>query len=157
MKLAYIDSCVWIARVEGLPEYKDTIDTNLRNLAEDGWTFCTSDVVALEILAKPLKENKDELIKIYRDLFQKMRRLKNFSSVFKSALLLTKSENLKGMDAIHVAIAEHNNCQIFVSNDPPFSESHSYYPQIDRSKQELSAIEHIELFPPKNSILIGCE
>jgi predicted nucleic acid-binding protein len=135
MKLAYIDSCVWIARVEGLPEYRDAIDTNLRNLAEDGWTFCISDVVALEILAKPLKENRDELVNIYRNLLQKMRTVKNFSSVFKSALLLTKSENLKGMDAIHVAIAEHNNCQIFVTNDPHFRNLKVITPKlIDLSK-----------------------
>lgn len=41
MKLAYIDSCIWIARVEGLPEYKRILDENLQRLAEEGWTFCT--------------------------------------------------------------------------------------------------------------------
>ena len=34
MKLAYIDSCVWIARVEGLPEYRKIIDASLQALAE---------------------------------------------------------------------------------------------------------------------------
>lgn len=120
MKLAYIDSCVWIARVEGLPEYQKVIDANLQLLAEDGWTFCTSDVVVLEVLAKPLKENQDHLVQIYRNLIQKLKALKNYSAVFKNALLLTKSENLKGMDAIHVAIAEHYDCQLFVTSDPHF-------------------------------------
>ncbi|MGH7596930.1 MAG: type II toxin-antitoxin system VapC family toxin [bacterium] len=120
MKLAYIDSCVWIARVEGLLEYQKVIDANLQALAEDGWTFCTSDVVVLEVLAKPLKENQDHLVQIYRNIIQKLKALKNYSAVFKNALTLTKSENLKGMDAIHVAIAEHHNCQFFVTSDPHF-------------------------------------
>jgi hypothetical protein len=35
MKLAYIDSCVWIARVEGLSEYRNFIDASLQALAEE--------------------------------------------------------------------------------------------------------------------------
>jgi predicted nucleic acid-binding protein len=119
----------------GLARIQNAIDTNLQILAEDGWTFCTSDVVALEVLAKPLKENQGELVKIYRNLLQKMRTVKNFSSLFKNALLLSKSENLKGMDAIHVAIAEHNNCQIFVTNDSHFRNLKIIAPKlIDLSK-----------------------
>ncbi len=63
MKLAYIDFCVWIARVEGLPEYQKVID------------------------------------------------------------------------AIHVAIAEHHNCQLFVTSDPHFRNLKIVPPQlIDLSK-----------------------
>lgn len=65
MKLAYIDSCIWIARVEGLPRYKQIIDKELNNLAEEGWVFCGSELIILEILAKPLKENNDNLAQIY--------------------------------------------------------------------------------------------
>jgi len=135
VKLAYIDSCVWIARVEGLSEYKNIIDANLQTLAEEGWMFCTSDAVALEVLTKPLKENQDNLAQIYRGLFQKMRTIKIFPAVFKNALLLTTAENLKGMDAIHVAIAEHNNCQLFVTSDPHFRNLKAIIPKlIDLSK-----------------------
>ncbi|MCI0691589.1 PIN domain-containing protein [candidate division KSB1 bacterium] len=130
MKLAYIDSCVWIARVEGLPEYQKVIDANLQTLAEEGWTFCTSDVVVLEVLAKPLRENQDHLVQIYRNIIQKLKTLKNYSGVFKNALSLTKSENLKGMDAIHVAIAEHHNCQLFVTSDPHFRNLKIVPPQL---------------------------
>jgi predicted nucleic acid-binding protein len=67
-----------------------------------------------------LKEKQDSLAQIYRILFQKMRTIKIFPAVFKDALLLTVSENLKGLDAIHVAIAQHHNCQLFVTSDPHF-------------------------------------
>ncbi len=120
MKLAYVDSCIWIARVEGLPKYKKIIDKKLTDLTEEGWIFCTSELVALEVLAKPLKENQDNLVQVYRKIFEKMRMLKNYSNVFRHALLITQTENLKGMDAIHVAIADYYNCKQFVSSDPHF-------------------------------------
>ena len=117
MKLAYIDSCIWIARVEGLPEYKKIIDETLKNLAEDGWVFCISEVVMLEILTKPLKENNEALANIYRKIFEKIKILKNYSNIFRHALLITQTENLPGMDAIHVAFADHYNCNRFISSD----------------------------------------
>lgn len=39
MKLAYVDSCIWIARIEGLTDYKTIIDDKLQNLAQEGWTM----------------------------------------------------------------------------------------------------------------------
>ena len=115
MKLAYIDSCIWIARVEGLPKYRQIIDERLHSLAEDGWTFCISEIVILEILVKPLKENNEVLVQIYRKIFEKIKTLKNYSNIFKQALLIAQTENLTGMDAIHVAFADHYNCTRFIS------------------------------------------
>jgi len=120
MKLTYIDSCIWIARVEGLPRYKQIINETLKDLAEKGWIFCASELVALEVLAKPLKENNDNLAHIYRKLFEKSRVLKSYSNIFRHALLITQTESLKGMDAIHVAFADRYNCKRFVSIDPHF-------------------------------------
>jgi predicted nucleic acid-binding protein len=75
------------------------------------------------------------IVQIYRNIIQKLKALKNYSAIFKNALLLTKSENLKGMDAIHVAIAEHHNCQLFVTSDPHFRNLKIISPQlIDLSK-----------------------
>lgn len=122
MKLAYIDSCIWIARVEGLVRYKQIIDKKLNDLAEEGWIFCASELVTLEILTKPLKENNDNLAQIYRKLFEKVRILKNYSNIFKDALLISQTENLKGMDSIHVAFADHYKCKRFVSSDPHFAD-----------------------------------
>ena len=64
MKLAYLDSSVWIARVEGLPEYRTILDNVLSELLQDGWQFCVSDIVLLEVLAKPYKQSHAELVSI---------------------------------------------------------------------------------------------
>jgi predicted nucleic acid-binding protein len=120
MKLAYVDSCIWIIRVEGLPKHKQIIDKKLHDLAEEGWMFCISEVVILEILAKLLKQDEDNLVQFYREAFDKIRILKNYPHVFRHALSIIQTENLKGMDAIHVAFADHYDCNGFVSSDSHF-------------------------------------
>ena len=53
MKLAYVDSSVWITYVEGFTSYQQQIDEKLEQLAAEGWLFCTSDVVKIVCHAKP--------------------------------------------------------------------------------------------------------
>lgn len=54
MKLAYIDSCVWISWIEGSSEYKKTVNRAMRELAEENWTYCISDATILEVLTPTL-------------------------------------------------------------------------------------------------------
>ena len=120
MKLAYIDSCIWITQIEGLSVHQTIIDRKLSDLAQEGWTSCISEMVLLEALLKPLKNSQAELVQKYRDLFKTTRMLKNYSNVFKDALQIAQTENLNVVDSIHVAIAKHYGCQFFVSSDPHF-------------------------------------
>ncbi len=120
MKLAYIDSCVWIACIEGLTGYKTIINDRLERLRSDGFIFCASDAVILETMAKPYKAENIMLINVYEELFKKTKILKIFPDVFKNALKAAHAENLKSMDAVHAAIAIRHKCKYFVSTDPHF-------------------------------------
>ena len=40
--------------------------------------------------------------------------------MFEQAIMIAQTENLKAMDAIHIAIAIHHGCQCFVSSDSHF-------------------------------------
>ena len=120
MKRAYVDSCIWITRFEGKSTYKHVIEEHLMRLAADDWEFCTSDVVFLEVLVKPLQEQHAEEAQKIRAFLETMRQLKNYAGVFADALRIAQSENLKAMDAIHVALAQHHQCELFVSSDPHF-------------------------------------
>jgi predicted nucleic acid-binding protein len=140
MKRAYIDSCIWVLEIEGLPAYQNIVDRELQCLTEDGWKFCTSDVVLFEVLSKPLKNGQKELVQRYKNLFKKMKKFKGYANVFKDALLIAQSENLKAMDTIHVAIAKHYHCQLFVSSDPHFRDLKAITPYwIDLSKNFVPA------------------
>ncbi|HLC15406.1 MAG TPA: PIN domain-containing protein [Thermodesulfovibrionia bacterium] len=118
MKLAYIDSCVWITRIEGLSAYRKIINANLKKLKLDGWILCASDAVVLEVLQKPYKDNNQVIISIYNKLFNQTKMLKIFKDIFKNALTVANTENLKAMDAVHVSIAIKSGCEYFVSTAP---------------------------------------
>jgi len=122
MKLAYVDSSVWITRVEGLPEYRQILTQNISQLLFDDWQLCVSDAVLLEVLTKPYKQNNLELISLYRKIFDHTKILETPSDIFANALLLVQSEKLNAMDAVHVSLALHHCCQSFISTDKHFSQ-----------------------------------
>lgn len=117
--LAYVDSSIWITHVEGLQKYKDIIEIALSTLSKE-WVFCYSKAVELEILAKPIREDKPNIVQSYRNIFKGMKLLKTYIKVFEDALSISSIESLKGIDTIHVAIAKHYKCKLFVSTDPHF-------------------------------------
>ena len=120
MKLAYVDSCIWITLIEGLDTYRTPIRAALAALARDGWELCTSDAVCREVLIRPLRLKDDTLAAVYRALLTTNRGLAITPSVFTDALALAVGEGLKAMDAVHVAIAKHHGCECFVTIDPHF-------------------------------------
>ena len=120
MKLAYIDSSVWISRIEGISSYQNLIDNALNDLGNSGWIFCISEAVILETLIKPYKNFQRDLIILYNKLFEQAEVLEISPDVFKNALLLSQLENLKAMDAVHLSIAAHHGCKRFISTDTNF-------------------------------------
>ena len=120
MKLAYVDSCIWITLIEGLDMYRAPIREALAALARDGWELCTSDAVYLEVLIRPLRLKDDTLAGVYRALLTTSRGLAITPSIFADALVPAVCDGLKAMDAVHVAIAKHYGCERFVTTDPHF-------------------------------------
>jgi predicted nucleic acid-binding protein len=111
MKLAYVDS---------LPTYQKIINDCLNQLIKEGWLLCASEAVLLEVLPKPYRDKNDRVFNIYDKLFKQTKMLKSLPNVFEIALMIAQGENLKAMDAIHVAIALQHGCKRFVSTDPHF-------------------------------------
>ena len=120
MKRAYLDTSVWITRTEGLPAYRDFVRKGLLVLMEDEWQFCFSDLVTLEVLIKPHRQNQQELVTIYNEAFLEAVHLSTFETVFHNALSYAQRDGLKALDAIHVAFAVEYECEIFVTTDPDF-------------------------------------
>jgi predicted nucleic acid-binding protein len=135
MNLAYVDSSVWIVRFEGLPLYKKIVNDWLTRLGKDGWMLCISEAVILEIMPKPYRNNDISVIDAYNEVFEQTKILKSFPNVFKDALKISQTENLKAMDSVHLAIAKHHACERFVSTDPHFKNLKAISPMwIDLNK-----------------------
>ncbi len=120
MNRAYLDTSVWIARTEGIPAYRDLVRKELSALMENDWQFCLSDLVALEVLIKPSRQNQPELVDIYNEAFSEAIYFATFDMVFHHALLYAQKDGLKALDAIHVAFAINYECELFVTTDPDF-------------------------------------
>lgn len=120
MKLAYVDSSVWIVRAEGFPLYQSLVTQRLHDLLNDEWQFCYSGAVLLEVLAKPKQAKQYYLITSYQNFFQRIHRLNTFEDLFQKALLISESNKLKGMDAVHAAFAIEYDCELFITTDPDF-------------------------------------
>ncbi len=118
--LAYVDSSIWIARMEGQPEYQSVIQSQLKELILDGWDLCTSRAVMMETLYKHYRDENQSLITMYNKLFDKTKFLPNYASLFEDAMRIMREETLKAMDSIHVALAAHYDCQRFITTDADF-------------------------------------
>jgi len=109
MKRAYLDTSVWIARAEGGLAYRNLVRKELHVLKDDGWQFCLSDLVILEVLLKPYRENRQNLISGYNRVFSEAVHFSTFDTVFHETLTFAQRDNLKVLDAIHVAFAVNLN------------------------------------------------
>ncbi len=118
--LAYVDASVWIARTEGRPEFRNIIKSQLRELKQEGWRFCTSKAVMMETYYKPYRDNNQALVAAYTEIFGKTKILPNYSNLFTDALRTMRIETLKAMDSIHVALAAHYHCERFITTDADF-------------------------------------
>ncbi|MEW6236050.1 MAG: PIN domain-containing protein [Candidatus Omnitrophota bacterium] len=120
MKYAYLDSSIWIACAEGIPVYRDIVQIELKSLGDNGWQLCFSDLVILEVLLKPYRMNRNDIIIRYNKVFSEAIRFTAFDTVFIDALLCAQRDNLKAIDATHIAFAVKYGCELFVTTDPDF-------------------------------------
>ncbi len=120
MKVAYVDSSVWIALFEGLHSYSWAVDKELIFLEDNEWNLAISESVLLEVLLKPKRQQNHILVEAYNEAFSGTLILTTFIEIFSRALTIAQTENLKAMDAIHVAFAVHYECELFVTTDPHY-------------------------------------
>ncbi len=119
-KLAYVDTSVWIMRIEGKPPYQSIVEERLQHLEKEGWTFCASELVKMEAFYKPYRSNDTVLIALYDEAFEHTKILKNYPTLLKESLRVMHAERLKTLDALHVSLAAHHGCEQFVTADTDF-------------------------------------
>lgn len=85
MKLAYIDTSIWITRIEGLSNYRTEINNHLLKLIGDDWEFCISDLILMEVLYKPSRDHNWNLVQSHREALDEAVILPVFPDIFKEA------------------------------------------------------------------------
>jgi predicted nucleic acid-binding protein len=111
----YLDSCILIYRLEGIPEFADPVVEAIR--AATAAIFCISDLVRLKCLVGPVRQNDADRKAAFEAQFRKLTRLALRRGVFDLAAELRGRHRLKTPDAIHAAAAITHGCTEFWTND----------------------------------------
>ncbi len=115
MALIYLDSSIVIYLVERHPLYAPKIE---RALSQAGSVVLgTSPLVHLEALVKPMQQNREDLVALFRQYLSTTRVLSITDATFAQALELRVRHRLKTPDAIHLAVAQGYECDMFWTND----------------------------------------
>lgn len=113
--MIYLDSCILIYALE---DDGDRGDGVRRRLAAAGrTTVAISPLVGLECLVGPLKADDLTLHDRYMTAFGRFRMLEPTLSVHLRAADLRVRHSLRTPDALHLAIAQLNNCDELWTND----------------------------------------
>ncbi|MCD4792346.1 MAG: PIN domain-containing protein [Bacteroidales bacterium] len=120
-KSVFIDTALFIYLLEDSPDYG--------NKSENFFSFCMSKNIAmhtglityLEFCVKPYRENNLILIDKFKELIKcsgiNMSETLTLFDCDIASKLRAENISLKNFDAIQIATALNNNCDIFMSND----------------------------------------
>lgn len=119
-KRVYLDTNIFVYIFESYETYKASLETIIDSIASTDIKAFTSELTLGEILVFPLKNNDQETVEKYIDIFN--------DSFFVSLMPTTQSTHIEAAhirafsgekypDAIHIATALLNNCEILITND----------------------------------------
>jgi len=119
-KIIFIDTMFFIYHFEQNIKFLD-FTSNVLSCVESGTVLCyTSYLTLMEILVKPMKEKRLELIEEYKMVFETFPNLNLMildKDVAYKAAYFRSSYNLKPADSIQIASAVVSNADLFLTND----------------------------------------
>ena len=118
----YLDTSPFIFSVERVEPYRTLLEP-VWSLAQAGrFEIVTSDLVVLETLVKPLRENDIVLEHLFRSLLdtREVRLIPATRPIWEQAAHLRAATGLKTPDALHAATAQLAECTLFITNDSDF-------------------------------------
>lgn len=118
-----IDSMIFIYHIEGNKKYLPLTRSLLYLVEQNKFKGATSILTLIELLIKPKREGREDLIRDYKFLFKNFPNLIIRSldeEVAESTAEIKARYNLRTPDAIQVATAMVVNAKGFVTNDRRF-------------------------------------
>jgi predicted nucleic acid-binding protein len=116
--IVYVDTAPVIYSIEPYPDYRPLLQPLWEKLHADEITIISSELLWLETLVGPMKNNNQPLIEIYTELLtDNIRLIPINAAILKLAAQLRSTSSLKTPDAIHAATAINHGCTVFLTND----------------------------------------
>ncbi|KUO75914.1 MAG: hypothetical protein APF81_01615 [Desulfosporosinus sp. BRH_c37] len=116
----FVDTAPIIYFIEEHPVYINEVSDIFDRTAEGTVQVVTSVITLIEVLAKPYKLGKNDIVGVYKDFFSNSKGFSVMSIDTSIAELTAKIRaefGFKVPDALQLAIFEHNDCDFFVTND----------------------------------------
>lgn len=116
----YIDTNVFIYAVESVHRSSETLREIFRAIDETAILAFTSELSLAEVLAKPLLIGAADLVDIYEEILRPDGALTVVlveRPILRMAAKLRGELGVKLADAIHVATAQRESCDVFLTND----------------------------------------
>ena len=119
-KRAYFDTNVFIYLIEGYADFESSLQDIRDSILHQEAEILTSELTLCEVLVLPFRSNNSDLAHLYRQFIEQsgaFTLLPTTRETYIRASLYRAQMGLKMADAIHVATAVENSCEVFVSND----------------------------------------
>lgn len=119
----YLDANIFIYTLEGMEPWADLLSDVFVGLTIGELSAVTSSLSLSECLVLPFKQNKNELVAVYREALLPSHYLTAApidDRVLISAANIRGQTGLKLPDAIHAATALTQQCTAMLTNDPGF-------------------------------------
>jgi predicted nucleic acid-binding protein len=118
-KHVYFDTNIFIYALENPERYSVQLASLAELLKVEGCAVFTSELTLAELLTKPLRDGRIEVVATYRDALENsLIRLAPISrAVLVRAAMLRGQIGMKMPDSIHAATAVDSACSAFLTND----------------------------------------
>ncbi len=120
VKTIGIDSAPFIYATEERPVYVDRMRLVFQLIRAQSIQACSASITLTEVLTKPLKDNNTKVVAAYRQLLLQSRHFQLIAitpAIAERAAELRARYNLKTPDALQIAVALHQQCDAFLTND----------------------------------------
>ena len=118
----YVDANAIIYSVERIEPYRELLAPMWEEASAGRFTLASSELVLLETLVKPLREDNARLEMLFRSIFAaaEMDLIPASLAIWEDAARIRAETGLATPDAVHAATALHTGCAAFITNDTDF-------------------------------------
>ncbi len=120
----YLDANIFIYTLEGIEPWATVLQDVFSGLITEELSAVSSSLTLAECLVLPFKQNKNSLVKVYREALLSNNYLTiaaiNVQTLISAANIRAQS-GLKLPDAIHAATALTSHCTAMLTNDSGFN------------------------------------
>lgn len=122
MNLTFWDSNLFIYLIEEVQPYAQQVEQIVFHMRQERRQLITSALTVCETLVKPVREQRQDLLQRYQELFAQITVVPIESTLATTFAQVRSGRGIKTPDALQLACALKVNAQHFITNDNRLSD-----------------------------------